>query len=307
MNYLDDKILIDDLITQYMLFKVKNGYEPYFYANELVSLINFCKNKINIEIKNIDIKKILKEYFEKKSETDWCIKRNWITMDTVVEPHMSLEYIKNKKDYVVKANYKLSYSDYINENLNSIISEFLKDTPKRKINENSKIKHNDLIISKYVSSQIIINIWQAFITEKIREGKWPKQCVDINKYLLELDLAMIIGLDSIKDPLFELYKILTKRFAQMYSKDRNIKISSCSNNILAKSNYDLLIQGNEKLFNKTFGPYKKCFEIDLTKNLTRINSTSRDYIIYKNQKMIDVIKMEDEQAKEMIKVLDKKN
>ena len=111
MAELKNNILIEDIITQYMIYKVKNGYDPYFYANELLDLLKFCKNKINIQIENIDIKKVLRNYFEKKLEKDWCIKRNWITMDVLVEPHMELEYIKKKKDYLVKANYKLSYSD----------------------------------------------------------------------------------------------------------------------------------------------------------------------------------------------------
>ena len=120
-------------------------------------------------------------------------------------------------------------------------------------------------MGKYLSAEIIDNIWKAYINEFIKNGQWPGQCRDINKYLLDIDLAELIELKSIKTRLLELYEVLAKRIAILYSQDNKLTISSSNGSYLAHSNYELLIKGYEDLFKIAFGPYKSTFLIDMEK------------------------------------------
>ena len=73
-------------------------------------------------------------------------------------------------------------------------------------------------------------------------------------------MSKIIGTKSIKKQLLELYNTFSKRIAILYHYDRNLKVSSSTNSYLARANYELLIQGYEKIIGIAFGPYKKALE-----------------------------------------------
>lgn len=60
-----------------------------------------------------------------------------------------------------------------------------------------------------------------------------------------------------KNMFVELYNVLSKRIAILYHQDKNLRISTHSNVYLARVNYELLIQGYEKIMATTFGNYKK--------------------------------------------------
>ena len=85
--------------------------------------------------------------------------------------------------------------------------------------------------------------------------------------MLKIDLAEIINLKSIKKELIELYSVLSKRIAILYHQDTNLHISTYTNLYLARANYELIIQGYEKIMGTTFRDYKKSLDIDLS-NLT---------------------------------------
>ena len=120
------------------------------------------------------------------------------------------------------------------------------------------------MIWKYVTAQIVHNIWYSYIDKEIELHHWPRQCRDINKYLFDIDLAEIIGVKSIKNELIDLYNTFSKRIAIMYHQDRNLRISSKYSSYLARANYELLIDGYEKIVDRVFGPFKKELEIDLS-------------------------------------------
>ena len=98
----------------------------------------------------------------------------------------------------------------------------------------------------------------------IENHNWPRQCSDINKYLFQTDLAEIIGVESIKNNLIELFNEFSKRIAVLYHQDKNLRISTHTNVYLARANYDLLIQGYERIMGTTFGQSNKSFNVDLS-------------------------------------------
>lgn len=273
MVNLEHKLTVDDLIVEYMMYKVKNGYEPKFLTSEFISFLYYFESKMKVEDALYDNNELFKRFFNRKNKRDWFS-----------EPHMNMAFSDGDNDYVISANYKLSnydrsvintyfmpgYMDEYNKcsgqpaEIRKIIGDFLSDKPKRVIDETTQLEDNDIIIGKYVSAGIITEIWNSYIDKKIENKGWPRQCRDINKFLIDMDLAETIGVDSIKNELLELYNVLSKRIAILYHSDRNLRVSSYDSVYLAKANYDLLIKGYEKIIGIAFGHYQKALEFDLS-------------------------------------------
>lgn len=284
MVNLDHKLTIDDLIVEYMIYKVKNGYEPKFLTSEFISFLYFFETKMQVVDSLYDNEVLFKRFFDRKAESDWSTTKNWNTGEKDINPHMNMEYSENDNDYIVSANYKLSdydrsiintyfmdngmskYDDYKGTaaKIRSIIGEYLAEQPKRKIDATTEINENDILIGNYLAAEIITQIWNSHISHQIENQMWPRQCNDINKYLFEIDLAKIIGVPSIKNELIELYNVLSERIASFYHQDKNLKVSSSKDSYLARANYELLVQGYEKTIGIAFGPYKKSLELDLS-------------------------------------------
>ena len=284
MVNLEHKLTVDDLIVEYMMYKVKNGYEPSFLTSEFINFLYFFESKMLVEDSLYENEKLFQRFFERKVERDWSITIDWKTDKKQVIPHMDMVYSDKDNDYLIKANYKLSdfdrsvintyfmdnglgkYDDFEGQTfkIRNIIGEWLADYPKRKIDETIEIEEQNLLVGKYIAVEIITNIWNSHIDEQIKNHTWPKQCKDMNKYLFEMDLAEIIGTKSIKKDLIELYSVLSKRIAILYQQDKNLKISSFSKGYLAHSNYKLLVQGYENIISIAFGKYNKSLEVDLS-------------------------------------------
>lgn len=273
MVNLEHELTIDDLIVEYMIYKVNNGYEPSFSASEFSSFLYFFESKMKVQDVMYENEKLFNRFFERKNKKDW-----------LNAPHMDMIKDETSDDYIIKANYNLSgydksvintyfmddgmskFDDFKGQafKIRKLIEEYLHDMPKRKIDDMVDIDENDLQIGKYTTAQIIQNIWDSYIDELIKNQEWPEQCRDISKYLLETDLSVIINLKSIKKELLELYNVISKRIAIMYHQDRNLQISSSSYAYLATSNYKILIQGYENLFSIAFGKFNKTLAIDLS-------------------------------------------
>lgn len=273
MVNLEHELTIDDLIVEYMIYKVNNGCEPSFSASEFSSFLYFFESKMKVQDVMYENEKLFNRFFERKNKKDW-----------LNAPHMDMIKDETSDDYIIKANYNLSgydksvintyfmddgmskFDDFKGQafKIRKLIEEYLHDMPKRKIDDMVDIDENDLQIGKYTTAQIIQNIWDSYIDELIKNQEWPEQCRDISKYLLETDLSVIINLKSIKKELLELYNVISKRIAIMYHQDRNLQISSSSYAYLATSNYKILIQGYENLFSIAFGKFNKTLAIDLS-------------------------------------------
>ena len=303
MVNLEHKLTVDDLIVEFMMCKVKNGYEPSFLASEFMIFLHFFEKQMSVEDTLYDTEKLFKRFFERKADSDWSTTTNLIKQEKVIKPHMDMDYSDNYSDYLIKANYRLSdydrsvintyfmdegmreYDDYKGQTfkIRSIIKEWLTNFPKRKIDESIEV--DDIQIQKHA---------------------WPKQCKDMEKYLFEMDLANIIGVKSIRRELIELYNVLSKRVAILYQQDPNLKISSSSNGYLAYANYKLLIQGYENIINMSYGDYKRSLEIDLS-TLKFKESHEIDGIYYWDEDpevKTTITQIENEEVKKLVKSFD---
>lgn len=283
MVNLKHELTVDDLIVEYMMYKVRNGYEPQFFTSEFIDFLHFFENKMNVEDALYDGEELFKRFFDRKIDADWSI-TNWTNKEKIARPHMDMEYNDKYHDYVVKANYMLSeydrsvintyfmdygssrYEDYKGTpgKIRNVIGEYLSNQSKRSIDKSIEIEEKDLLIGKYLSAEIVIQIWDSFIQKQIQSRSYPRQCQDIFQYLFDIDLCKIIGIKSIKEELIEVYNTLSKKIAKLYHLDRNLKVNSYENGYLARANYDLLIQGYEKLFGIAVGKHGKNLEFNLS-------------------------------------------
>lgn len=302
MINLEHELTVDDLIVEYMMYKVNNGYEVQFLTSEFISFLYYFESKMPVKDCLYDNIELFKRFLARKAENDWARIINWKTNEKEIKPHMDMIYSPEEDDYIIKANYLLSYYDestintYFMDNglskfnhfkgkrakIREIIGNYLQDQPKRKIVENIDISDYSLIVGKTLSAEIINIIWNSYLKNQIKNHRWPEQCRDINKYLFNIDLAEVIGLKSIRKELLNLYEDISKRIAILYQQDKNLKISNRSGSYLAMANYNLLIEGYQEMFALAFGEYKSSLEIDLASKT------------FKESHEIDGIYMEDE-------------
>ncbi len=269
MVNLQHNLTVDDLIVEYMIYKVNHGYEPQYLASEFMDFLKYFQTKMEVVDVLEDKAELFKRFVKNKSQHEWRVFKN------EYEPHMDIVYSDEDNDYKITANYRLGRFDTSvittycmskesQTKIRNIIGEYLEKMPLRKINEKTTITDSSLIMGKYIASQMLQNIWDNYTNKLIKKSEWPTQCKDINKYLLEIDLAEIIGLKSIKKELLNFYKDISKRAAILYQQDNNLKINncSCSGEYLANANYNLLIKGYEEITHLYIG----FLNIDLKKS-----------------------------------------
>lgn len=279
MVNLEHNLTVDDLIVEYMMYKVNNGYEPQFLTSEFINFLSFFESKMPVQDSLHENEKLFQRFFERKAESDWSSVTNWNTNEKQVTPHMNMIYSENDDDYIIKANYKLSefdrsvintyfmpggrYGEGKTKEIRNLIGEYLSEQPKRGIDDTIEIDETTLMVGKYLTAEIIKNIWNSHISKQVEYHKWPEQCKDIDKYLFKIDLAEIIGLKSMRKELLDFYRVISRRIAILYQQDKTLKISNCSGGYLARANYELLINGYQNIFGIAFGEYKSSMNIDL--------------------------------------------
>ena len=111
MVNLEHKLTIDDLIVEYAMYKVKNGYEPSFLTSEFIDFLHFFENKMPVEDLLYEKEKLFKRFFERKGKSDWFIGTGWLINKEDIKPHMDMIYSNKDNDYLIKVNYKLSDYD----------------------------------------------------------------------------------------------------------------------------------------------------------------------------------------------------
>lgn len=326
MVNLEHNLTVDDLIVEYMMYKVNSGYEPHFLASEFINFLYFFESKMPVQDSLYNGEKLFQRFFERKVENDWST-TDYNTNEKQLIPHMDMMYSEDDGDYIIKANYRLSGYDksvintYFMDNgmskfddfkgtaakIRSIIGEYLLDKPKRKIDETINIDDYSLMIGKYVTAEIIRNIWNSYTNEQIKHHKWPEQCKDIDKYLFGIDLASLIELKSIKKELLDFYKVISRRISILYQQDNNLKISNCSGGYLARANYELLVSGYQEIFGIAFGKYKNSLNIDLA-SLTFKKSHEIDsfYMWYEDPDVETITyQIGNDNIKKLVRTLDK--
>lgn len=66
MVNLEHRLTVDDLIVEYAMYKVKNGYEPKYPTSEFIDFLHFFETKMEIDDFYTMVKNYLKDFLKEK-------------------------------------------------------------------------------------------------------------------------------------------------------------------------------------------------------------------------------------------------
>ena len=66
MINLEHRLTVDDLIVEYAIYKVKNGYEPKYSTSEFIDFLHFFETKMEVDDVLYDGEELFKRFFERK-------------------------------------------------------------------------------------------------------------------------------------------------------------------------------------------------------------------------------------------------
>lgn len=233
------KINYGDIINKYIMTKVKMGYEPFCTNEEIEQFLNFARNFVTIEPDNVSANEILEHYLNgpRSKNKVWSIKKaDFEFIPTVIKTDSGL----------IVPTYELNYSSNFDvyKDLNNCIETFLKKNGKVRTIEQEAIADEDTInFSSNTAATILLDVWNDKIRRLINNDKWPYQCQDIKKYLIEMDLAPIIGLDAMQEKLLTFYYTIQNRIMNIAKNDPSFTMTNLERKLLAKANFDAVMQG----------------------------------------------------------------
>ena len=310
MVNLEHRLTVDDMIVEYAMYKVNHDYEPEFSIAEFMDFLHNFSEKIPVDDVLDDGIQLFQRFFARLMEKDWIYKdKNDLPM--------SIEYVEQINDSMIHIGPKLS--DYNRSVINTYfmgesrvkeirdeIEKYLSSFPKRQIDTTVQVSKEELHIGKCVAAQMMTTIWLSGLEIHMEWNHWPSQCQDIQKYLIDIDLAEVIGLDSMKAQLLEFYQEMAKRIAIMYHQNHNLVIDSASNFYLANSNYRLLTKGYEELVKTAYSPYKSSLSVNLAQDI--IHTTSPVPGVYFEDDDVDYKtksdSIQDEEIHKLVKSID---
>lgn len=116
-------------------------------------------------------------------------------------------------------------------------------------------------MSKNVAGFLVEDLIKRYVESKIKEGKWPSQCKDIDKYIFERDIASAIDESGTCELFRKLYIHTINTICRLLKQSGKqvIKISNNSYNMLAHANYlKILIPEELKFLHKyVHNPYEE--------------------------------------------------
>lgn len=249
-------VSVDDLIVEYMILKVQLGYKSSYTIDEFKLFIDYFSQFVDVYDVISDFDKLFDRFFERK-KNDWMITSGIYhsNMNQIYMPH-----IEKQADILVATN---KLSDYDHSILNirymskqeqdyirNIIIDFLNKYCKVNmiITKNNFVTTNEKNMGDIIASLFVNSIWNEYVKKRISSHEWPSQCTDIKEYLLNIDLAKIIQLPSIKESIISFYDESSIRIANLLHNDSRLEISNYANPYLPYSNYINITYGYNYLF-----------------------------------------------------------
>lgn len=66
MINLEHRLTVDDLIVEYAIYKVKNGYEPKYSTSEFIDFLHFFETKMEVDDVLYDGEELFKDFLKEK-------------------------------------------------------------------------------------------------------------------------------------------------------------------------------------------------------------------------------------------------
>lgn len=276
-----------DLINGYIAQKIKSGYEPRCTKEELIKLLDFMSYFLKYYNPTTKYELVLEEYISGMGSKDkvWNIAKGNFDYPALV--------IRTKKGfYLPTYNLKESIES---EEIKELFAKFLEhNCSKRRLNETIQVDEETSLFGYRCASAIILYLWEKKIHKYMESGFWPEQCRDINRFMLEMDLASVIKLPSLKEELLSLYHTISKNIMLLSQDNPNFQMSNQDSALLAKSNFDLAMGGKPY-----FQRISNCDEIvSIDRRTQEFKVTVGDNSQVTNLNSPEVLELIDEIAKE---------
>lgn len=246
MTRVEHKLTVDDLIGEYMVQKVTQGYEPKYSKEEFIDFLRYIKEYVEVAATNIEEEKVFKRFFDRKKDT-WTIKVTSLRGTKEYRPHI----VEDNNGFLCATNelnqsdsldrYKYSMNNYELKKIKNITSNYLQKFPERKINSKGRISAKNKLQSECAISLMIPDIWAGYVKQNMKYGNWPRQCQDIEKYFFEMDLATMIELKSIKQELLDFYMDTSKRVGNLLEQNKDLTLATYKGVYLAHANWRLVM------------------------------------------------------------------
>ncbi len=232
----------NNLIHRYIIEKIRKGYEISCTPVEITGFLNFISYFVDFSKSSKDYDDILNNYLNGFGSVtkDWSIREERFTYKPLV---------KQTESGLIVPTYDLAYNPQENEKthmdkLNEYYTKYMeKNCSKREIPTTDILDESTIEFGTNAAAALLMRIWNNKKGCYQKKGMWPIQCNDIKKYLLDIDLAEIIGLPSVRGDLLDFYFNISKRIMSVSQNDDEFRMTDFGYGVLAKSNFDLITQG----------------------------------------------------------------
>lgn len=238
----------DFLIHRYIIEKIRRGYEVNCTPEEIKDFLSFISYYVNVNDKFKDYNDILNNYLNGDlslaKDVEWSIAE---------QKFIFIPRVKQVDSGLIIPTYNLTYNpcEYektFTDELNKYFTKYIeKNCSKREIPTTIALDEDTIGFGEKAAASLLMKIWNNMKCHYQEEAKWPIQCNDIEKYLLDDDLSKIIGLSAVREDLIEFYFTALRRIMYLSQNDNVFKMSNLKSQVLAKANFDLITQGYSKL------------------------------------------------------------
>lgn len=207
-----------------------------------------------------DYNQLINRLIERKNKEEW-----------LEDPHIDFT-----QDGILKPNYKLClYDESIidpyfilkrrKKEIIDYVTEYLKKSPKRTLTISDEKNIVPKEACKLSSALLMEYLWKYYIDKQIKERKYPKQCTDIIKYLIEEELAPKIELESVREKYLNFYLDFARKTSCLLDRDSKLRIDNYKSRFLAYSNYQIITNDSQENILRSFcEEYRNKFQIDFS-------------------------------------------
>ncbi len=236
------------LITKYIAEKTRQGYEASCTPDEIIDFLDFISYFVTVNNPNVNYEEVLNNYLngsESKSR-EWNMRMEEFQYFSTVEQLESGLIVPTYKltSDVPKYGFFDAEEKAYYEKFNSYLTQYMeKHCSKREITTSESLDNDTIQFGERAAATLLMHIWNDKKSRYQSSGNWPCQCNDIKKYLLDMDLASIIELPPIRDELIEFYFTVSERIMELAQNDFNFRMTNFEEEVLAKSNFNLVMEG----------------------------------------------------------------
>lgn len=238
----------EDIVTTYIAEKVRGGYDLHTSYEELYHFFDYIAHHLVTETPNFN-QKMFNCYFSDGHN----LRRTWDSETG----NYDLKPIAEKVNDNIVPTYDLNKSHMITYPfVIELIQNYLREFGKRRMPVGDGKIHSVLDVipetmpdvmafSSLASASLVLCLWNSKINKYIQGYSWPVQCTDINKYLLDDDLAPRIGLPSEKEKYLDFYFESSVKMERLANDLPFLRLSNYEDELLANANLEALMQSTQ--------------------------------------------------------------